>query len=123
MQSLTSLLVFVTLVAQAFGQRTLQILAIQDLSLPDTFVFKPNSLTANVGDTLEFHFAPTGFLPSNHSVAQGTFDSGCQPMEGGFFSGNVTAAPPEDPDDPNVLAEHVSTMAWEGGSTLTALLK
>lgn len=114
MQSLTSLLVLATLAAQVFGQSTLQILAIQDLSLPDTFVFKPNSLTANVGDTLEFHFAPTGFIASNHSVAQGTFDAGCQPMDGGFYSGNVTAMPPADPDDPTILAEAVSANGGEG---------
>lgn len=118
MQSLTSLLVLVTLAAQAFGQSTLQILAIQDLTLPDTFVFKPNSLTASVGDTLEFHFAPTGFIASNHSVAQGTFDSGCQPMDGGFFSGNVTAQPPADPDDETILAEAVSPLAGAGDFAL-----
>ena len=102
---LSFVLVLVTIVSRALGQSTIQILAIQDLSLPDTFVFKPNSLTANVGDTLEFHFAPTGFLPSNHSVAQGTFDTGCEPMDNGFFSGNVTA----DPEAP--LGEAVGGMA------------
>lgn len=81
------------LAGQAIAQRTVKILAIQDLTLPDTFVFKPKSVTASVGDTIEFHFAPTGFLPSNHTVAQGTFDKGCQPIAGGFYSGNVTAAP------------------------------
>lgn len=102
MAPLASLLVFATLAAQVLGA-TIQILAVQDLTLTDTFVFKPNSVTAEVGDTLEFHFAPTGFIASNHSVAQGTFNAGCQPMENGFFSGNITAEPDTD------LGEAVST--------------
>lgn len=47
------------------------------------FIFSPNELKAAVGDVLEFHF-----YPSNHSVVQGDFDNGCQPVTtGGFFSG------------------------------------
>ncbi|PKS12557.1 hypothetical protein jhhlp_000765 [Lomentospora prolificans] len=108
MVSLTSFFVAsLALASQSLAQRTIKILAIQDLSLPDTFVFKPNSVTANVGDMLEFHFAPTGFLPSNHTVAQGTFDKGCQPMPGGFFSGNVTAAPTTPAGAPLTEAELV----------------
>lgn len=86
-------LVVASVAAVASAQQTIKILAVQDLTLPDTFTFKPHTLTANVNDILEFHFAPTGFLPSNHTVAQGTFDAGCKPMPGGWFSGNVTAVP------------------------------
>jgi len=94
MVSLKSLLAAsLALASHSLAQRTIQILAIQDLTLPDTFVYKPNSVTANIGDVVEFHFAPTGFLPSNHTVAQGTFEKPCQPMPNGFYSGNVTAAP------------------------------
>lgn len=99
------LIAAVAIATRAAAQSTLQVLAVQDLSLDDTFVFKPSSLVAEVGDTIEFHFAPTGFLPSNHSVAQGTFDSGCEPLPGGFFSGNMEA-PPESEEDP--LGEAVS---------------
>lgn len=106
MVSLSSVFIAaIALATRAAAQATLQVLAVQDLSLDDTFVFKPNSLVAEVGDTIEFHFAPTGFLPSNHSVAQGTFDAGCEPLPGGFFSGNVEA-PPESEEDP--LGEAVS---------------
>lgn len=46
-------------------------------------VFSPNTTTAAVGDTLEFHF-----YPMKHSVAQSSFDKPCQSTaSGGFFSG------------------------------------
>jgi len=94
MFSLKSLVAAAALVISVAAQgRTIQILAVQDLSLDDTFVFKPREIRANVGDVLEFHFAPTAFLPSNHSVAQGTFERACEPLPSGFFSGNVTAPP------------------------------
>ncbi len=44
--------------------------------------FLPDTVTAQVGDVLEFLFYPT-----NHSVAQGSWDKGCAPDEDGFFSG------------------------------------
>ncbi|SPN96493.1 uncharacterized protein DNG_00021 [Cephalotrichum gorgonifer] len=101
MVSFTSVLVAsAALASTALAQRTIQVLAVQDLTLEDTFVFKPNTFTAAVGDTIEFHFAPTGFLPSNHSVAQGTFESSCTPMPNGFFSGFVPAMPKATPPDP-----------------------
>ncbi|WQF80664.1 Putative cupredoxin [Colletotrichum destructivum] len=53
--------------------------------------FEPNSLTAAVGDVVEFHFYPRA-----HSVAQSAFDSPCQPLANGtatgFFSGPVQVA-------------------------------
>lgn len=50
-------------------------------------VFKPESVTADVGDLLQF-----SFYPRNHSVAQGSFSSPCQPLAGGVYSGFVPVA-------------------------------
>ena len=47
-------------------------------------VFKPESVTADVGDLLQFHF-----YPKNHSLVQGTFSSPCQPLTGGLYNGGV----------------------------------
>ncbi|KAG9009160.1 hypothetical protein FRB90_008530 [Tulasnella sp. 427] len=44
-------------------------------------VFTPNQVTAAPGDTLHFVFASGG-----HSVTQGTFESPCTPLSGGFDS-------------------------------------
>lgn len=46
-------------------------------------VFTPDTVTGAVaGDVINFHF-----FPANHSVVQGAFGTGCQPAQGGFFSG------------------------------------
>ncbi|KAJ0158752.1 putative GPI-anchored cupredoxin [Colletotrichum tanaceti] len=58
--------------------------------------FDPISLTAAVGDVVEFHF-----YPRTHSVAQSAFDSPCQPLNGtaaGFFSGHVQVASGVSPE-------------------------
>lgn len=48
-------------------------------------MFKPDNITADAGDMLEFHF-----YSKNHSVAQGDFANACQPVQmAGFFSGYV----------------------------------
>ncbi len=48
--------------------------------------FSPNNFSANVGDTVEFQF----FGPE-HSVAQSTFASPCQPANSSsFFSGPIS---------------------------------
>jgi len=47
-------------------------------------VFSPNSLTADVGDTLEFHFYSGS---GGHSVVSSTLESPCVPATGAFFSG------------------------------------
>jgi len=104
MFSFKTLVAAVALATLVAAQRTIQILAVQDLSLEDTFVFKPREIRAGVGDMLEFHFAPTAFLASNHSVAQGTFERACEPLSGGFYSGNVTALP-KTPTPENPLGE------------------
>lgn len=45
--------------------------------------FSPNSVTASVGDILEYHFAG-----GKHSVVRGDFSKGCSPTSnGGFYSG------------------------------------
>ena len=50
-------------------------------------VFNPSSVTADIGDVLQFHF-----YPRNHSVVQGSFSSPCQPLAGGVYSGFVVVA-------------------------------
>jgi plastocyanin len=47
-------------------------------------VFKPDTLKAAEGDMVTFKF-----WPKNHSVAQSTFASPCEPMNNGFWSGFV----------------------------------
>jgi len=48
--------------------------------------FDPETTTAAIGDTLEFHFySGTG----GHSVVEGSFASPCQPATNGFFSGYI----------------------------------
>ncbi|KAF1927409.1 Cupredoxin, partial [Didymella exigua CBS 183.55] len=47
-------------------------------------VFKPDNITAAEGDTVTF-----SFWPKNHSIAQAAFNSPCQPMNKGFWSGFV----------------------------------
>ncbi|KAK3378830.1 extracellular serine-rich protein [Lasiosphaeria ovina] len=44
--------------------------------------FDPNSITAKVGDVVEFNF-----YAKNHSVVGGDFLNPCKPAEGSFFSG------------------------------------
>ncbi|KAG4440804.1 hypothetical protein IFR05_003732 [Cadophora sp. M221] len=58
-------------------------------------VFNPNTATAAVGDTVEFHF-----YPKNHSVTQGNFDSPCGTgsLTNGFFSGYVPSTSEEAPN-------------------------
>jgi len=53
-------------------------------------VFSPNSVTADVGDVLEFTF-----VPQNHSVVMGDFANACHPAAtGGFFSGFIAGNSP-----------------------------
>jgi len=55
--------------------------------------YSPNSVTAAVGDTLEFHFHPL-----NHSVVMGDFNNPCAPAAaGGFFSGFMPVTSGEGP--------------------------
>ncbi|KAH7413467.1 Cupredoxin [Cadophora sp. MPI-SDFR-AT-0126] len=54
--------------------------------------FDPNSLTASVGDTVEFHF-----FPATHSVAQSSFAAPCAPLnDTSFFSGGFKTASGEN---------------------------
>ena len=50
----------------------------------DGLVFTPDSVTADKGDMLDFHF-----YPDEHSVTQSTFDKPCVPSNNGVFSGIV----------------------------------
>jgi plastocyanin len=51
--------------------------------------YSPNTITANVGETVEFHF-----YPPLHSVAKGDFATPCTPSTNGteFFSGDITTS-------------------------------
>jgi len=53
------------------------------------FVFAPNSITAAVGDVVNFKF--TG-APGNHTVSQAAFAKPCEQLAGGFDSGPVPVA-------------------------------
>ncbi|KAK8044381.1 hypothetical protein PG993_004405 [Apiospora rasikravindrae] len=58
-------------------------------------VFKPDTITAEMGDMLEFHF-----YSKNHSVAQGDFANACQPVKtAGFFSGYVPVSGTSESED------------------------
>ncbi|PHH90223.1 hypothetical protein CDD83_4228 [Cordyceps sp. RAO-2017] len=63
--------------------------------------FSPDSVTADRGDTLEFHFSG-----SKHSVVAGDFDKACSPLaSGGFYSGTLQAKG----DDPSVFQVNVTS--------------
>ena len=50
-------------------------------------VFTPNTVSAKVGDMINFHFYPTG-----HSVAESAFGSPCTYKQGGIWSGSVSSS-------------------------------
>ncbi|KAH6717560.1 Cupredoxin [Leptodontidium sp. MPI-SDFR-AT-0119] len=55
-------------------------------------VFSPNSMSAAIGDTVEFHF-----FPATHSVAQSSFAAPCAPLnDTSFFSGGIKTASGEN---------------------------
>jgi plastocyanin len=54
----------------------------------DGLVFTPNSVTAAMGDVIEYQF-----FPPIHSVIMGDFNNPCMPAAtGGFFSGGFTTS-------------------------------
>ncbi|KAF9546038.1 hypothetical protein CPC08DRAFT_649168, partial [Agrocybe pediades] len=48
--------------------------------------FTPSVIVATKGDIVSFRFSGT---PGNHSVTQSSFTNPCNPLPGGFDSGNV----------------------------------
>lgn len=65
--------------------------------------FEPANIVAEVGDVVEWHFAP-----KNHSVAQSSFDAPCRPLADstgtpGFFSGFNFAVPEGQVQSANVF--------------------
>ena len=62
-------------------------------------VFEPESVTADIGDLLQFHF-----YPKNHSVVQGSFSSPCQPLTPGVYSGFL----PEETGEGVGPREHIA---------------
>jgi len=61
--------------------------------------FSPDSVTADVGDTLEFHF-----VGSIHSAVSGDFSSPCAQSATGFDSGAVTSVRLSTPASPSFPA-------------------
>jgi len=65
--------------------------------------FKPDTSTANIGDTLEFHFYSGS---GGHSVVSSTFDSPCVPAPNAFFSGYIKGS---DSGDDTFIVNVTST--------------
>jgi len=76
-----------TTAAAVAGVHTVQVGANGNLA------FSPNSITAAVGEIVEFHF-----FPPQHSVAQSSFAAPCTPFSNGtsFFSGGMTTSSGEN---------------------------
>jgi plastocyanin len=71
-------LLFTVIAASQATAATIKINAAQN-----GLTFTPNTVTAQVGDVLEYHF-----FGGAHSVVQGDFTNPCKPVSsGGFFSG------------------------------------
>ncbi|KIK52491.1 hypothetical protein GYMLUDRAFT_251194 [Collybiopsis luxurians FD-317 M1] len=62
------------------------------------FIFYPEYVLAEVGDTVNMIFHP-----KNHSVTQSSFDAPCVPLAGGFNSGFQAVASDSDPTLPNFV--------------------
>jgi plastocyanin len=68
--------------------------------------FSPDTTTAAVGDSLVFHFYP------GHTVAQGSFDSPCNPQSGGFFSGSISATSSGEASEKFVVKVNNTDPMW-----------
>lgn len=70
--------------------------------LGGALVFDPDNVVAEVGDVVEWHY-----LPKNHSTAQSSFGSPCQPLNtgNGFFSGFPATASGQAPDVFQIVVE------------------
>ncbi|KAF5393530.1 hypothetical protein D9757_000570 [Collybiopsis confluens] len=62
------------------------------------FIFYPEYVLAEVGDTVNMIFHP-----KNHSVTQSSFDAPCVPLSGGVGSGFMPVASDSDPTLPNFV--------------------
>jgi plastocyanin len=79
------------LVAVAVSQATAATIRVD---VGRALTFNPKSITAAVGDVLEFHF-----LGGEHDVARGDFNKPCEPAaSGGFYSGVFRPTGGESPD-------------------------
>ncbi|KAG8894879.1 hypothetical protein FRB99_000939 [Tulasnella sp. 403] len=80
---------FAKVVALAALSAPLASAAIIDVFVGGTGILKftPESVTANVGDSVRFTFGP-----KNHTVTQSSFANPCAPLAGGFFSGYMPVA-------------------------------
>jgi hypothetical protein len=87
--------------------KDIHILVSNSLSEP---ILTPSSTTAEVDDILIFHFPSSG----THSIVQGTFDSPCLPVDGGFYSGPINGS--KDPRTTfTVRVESLDTVWFFGG--------
>jgi len=73
-----------------------------DVGEDGNLAFDPNSVTAAVGDVLEFHFYSGS---GGHSVVESTFQSPCVPGSSTFFSGYI----PGDDDGTTVFRVDVTS--------------
>ncbi|KAJ7229892.1 hypothetical protein GGX14DRAFT_581568 [Mycena pura] len=81
-----SLAAVVAAAAVVSAQDTVVTVGLSTGAAPDTLVFTPNNIIAKNGSVITFQFAGT---PGNHSVTQSSFPKPCEPLAGGFDSGNV----------------------------------
>ncbi|KAI9769549.1 MAG: hypothetical protein M1840_004027 [Geoglossum simile] len=77
MQLVNTLLLLSSVASTAFG-----VIHQVKVSIGGALAYEPNSITAAVGDQVEFQF-----LNGNHSVVQAPFGTPCVPSPSGFFSG------------------------------------
>ncbi|KAI1330568.1 hypothetical protein F5Y16DRAFT_338240 [Xylariaceae sp. FL0255] len=83
-----------TLLAALMGMTCAQTVHVVSVSSPSgALAFSPNSITAAVGDMVQYQFQA-----GNHSVVQSNFDNPCEPIQFnnasavGFFSGYMDVA-------------------------------
>ncbi|KAF4622232.1 hypothetical protein D9613_008964 [Agrocybe pediades] len=70
----------------AAAAQTVQVVTVGGTSATPGFIFTPSTITAANGTVVSFQF--TG-IPGNHSVTQSSFTDPCNPIQGGFDSGNI----------------------------------
>lgn len=78
MATIPKVLALATLVSSTLATTT-----VVNVGQNGAFTFAPDTIQAQPGDVLEFHF-----FGLNHSVVMGDFANACQPAaRGGFYSG------------------------------------
>jgi plastocyanin len=107
---------FSTLAVSAFiGSALAQTTTVHDVTVgtnSGAIAYSPNSVTAAVGDMVQFQFAG-----GNHTVTQSTFDQPCQPIAmnsnvTGFFSGFMPVAAGSTDTAAYTIAINNTTPIW-----------